>query len=97
MKNAGLLLLAVGVALSAAFGARLAPGMRAQTAEQGRAALLEEDRLWTAKGEEAWTVVHAAILLGAIGGPGVMEPLLGALRRAEQHERLFIVYWGEAQ
>lgn len=40
MKNVGLLLLTVGVAVSAMYGARLAPDMRAQMVSQGRASLL---------------------------------------------------------
>jgi hypothetical protein len=41
MKNLGLLILTVGVALSAAYGARLGSEMQAQSAVKGRAELLE--------------------------------------------------------
>lgn len=40
MKNLGILILAVGVAISAAYGARLSPSMREQMVARGRAQLL---------------------------------------------------------
>ncbi len=48
-------------------------------------ALLEDERLWAVAGREAWTVIHAALLLAAIGDDEAAAPLVQALRNADKH------------
>jgi hypothetical protein len=46
------------------------------------AAILDDPAAWEAEGDAAWAPVHAAYLLGAIGGPAALPPLFRALQRA---------------
>src|SRR5262245_59238080 len=45
-------------------------------------ALCADERAWTAPGPVAWAPVHAAFLLGAVGGPAALPGLLAALRHS---------------
>lgn len=49
-------------------------------------AVCRDDHAWTRPGPAAWLPVHAAYLLGALGGPGALTGLLAALRLASRHD-----------
>lgn len=61
MKNVGILILAIGVALSAAYGARLSPAMRAQMVLRGEAQL-------RGQAEEAAKGTYCEALIGLLDG-----------------------------
>ena len=49
-------------------------------------AICRDEHAWHQEGPAFWTPVHAAYLLGAIGGTGALKGLLGALRWSSRYD-----------